>query len=164
MRYGLYDIYCSAHRDQCSLIIRSFWLHGVVGADLRPDSSYPIHLLLAGKPCVGCRSQGDCCLHLRYTCVLLAGRPYVGYRSRRAQQMASCTFVSSCLLLAGRPHIDERHKFWHCVISIGRRVRACTRLSVAAKTLTTRDHVRAISGPSTLFNTYRLPFATDIPQ
>ncbi|KAF1835736.1 hypothetical protein BDW02DRAFT_567776 [Decorospora gaudefroyi] len=37
-------------------------------------------------------------------------------------------------------------------MSIGRRVRACTRLSVAAKTLTTRDHVRAISGPSTLFN------------
>jgi hypothetical protein len=70
-----------------------------------PHCSYPIHLLLAGKPHVGCRSQGDCCLHLRYTSVLLAGKPYVGYRSRRAQQMASCTFVSSCLLLAGRPHI-----------------------------------------------------------
>jgi hypothetical protein len=70
-----------------------------------PHCSHPIHLLLAGKPYVGCRSQGDCCLHLRYTCVLLAGRPYVGYRSRRAQQMASCTFVSFCLLLAGRPHI-----------------------------------------------------------
>jgi hypothetical protein len=39
MRYGLYDIYCSAHYDQCSLIIRSFWLHGVVGADLRPDNN-----------------------------------------------------------------------------------------------------------------------------
>ena len=39
MRYGLYDIYCSAHYNQCSLIIRSFWLHGVVGADLRPDNN-----------------------------------------------------------------------------------------------------------------------------
>jgi hypothetical protein len=38
MRYGLYDIYCSAHYNQCSLIIRFFWLHGVVGADLRSDS------------------------------------------------------------------------------------------------------------------------------
>jgi hypothetical protein len=34
----VYNIYCSAHHDQCSLIILSFWLHGVVGADLRPDS------------------------------------------------------------------------------------------------------------------------------
>jgi hypothetical protein len=40
----------------------------------------------------------------------------------------------------------------HCVISVGRRVRACTRLSVAAKALATRDHVRGISGPSTLPN------------
>jgi hypothetical protein len=24
--------------DQCSLIIRTFWLHGVVGADLHPDT------------------------------------------------------------------------------------------------------------------------------
>jgi hypothetical protein len=47
---------------------------------------------------------------------------------------------------------DERHKFWHCVVSIGRRVRACKRLSEAAKMLTTRDHVRGISGPSTLLN------------
>jgi hypothetical protein len=70
-----------------------------------PHCSHPIHLLLAGKPYVGCRSQGDCCLHLRYTCVRLAGKPYLGYRSRRAQQIASCTFVSSCLLLAGKPHI-----------------------------------------------------------
>jgi hypothetical protein len=34
-------------------------------------------------------------------------------------------------------------------------VRACKRLSEAAKTLTTRDHVRGISGPSTLFNKNR---------
>jgi hypothetical protein len=40
----------------------------------------------------------------------------------------------------------------HCVMSIGRRVRACTRLLVAAKALATRDHVRDISGPSTLPN------------
>jgi hypothetical protein len=41
----------------------------------------------------------------------------------------------------------------HNVMCIGRRVRACKRLSGAAKTLTTRDHVRGISGPSTLFKT-----------
>jgi hypothetical protein len=40
----------------------------------------------------------------------------------------------------------------HCVISVGRRVRACTRLSEAAKALATRDHVRGISRPSTLPN------------
>jgi hypothetical protein len=38
MQHGLHDIYCSAQHDQCSLIIRTFWLHGVVGADLRPDN------------------------------------------------------------------------------------------------------------------------------
>jgi hypothetical protein len=38
MQHGLHDIYCSAQHDQCSLIIRTFWLHGVVGADLRPDT------------------------------------------------------------------------------------------------------------------------------
>jgi hypothetical protein len=70
-----------------------------------PHCSHPIYLLLTGKLYVGCCSQGDRCLHLSYTCVLLASRPHVGYRSRRAQQMASCTFVSSCLLLAGRPYI-----------------------------------------------------------
>jgi hypothetical protein len=48
--------------------------------------------------------------------------------------------------------IDEKHKFWHCGISMGRRVRACTRLSEPAKALTTRDYVRGISGPSTLLN------------
>jgi hypothetical protein len=37
---------------------------------------------------------------------------------------------------------------------IGRRVRAYTRLLEAAKALTTRDYVRGISGPSTLFNSY----------
>jgi hypothetical protein len=47
---------------------------------------------------------------------------------------------------------DGRHKIWHRVMSIGRRVRACTRLSEAAKALTTRDHVRGISGLSTLLN------------
>jgi hypothetical protein len=41
----------------------------------------------------------------------------------------------------------------HCVISMGRRVRACTRLSEAAKALATRDHVRDISGLSALSNT-----------
>jgi hypothetical protein len=40
----------------------------------------------------------------------------------------------------------------HCVISIRRRVRACTRLLVAAKALATRDYVRGISRPSTLPN------------
>jgi hypothetical protein len=35
---------------------------------------------------------------------------------------------------------------------IGRRVRACTRLTEAAKALATRDHVRGISGPSALSN------------
>jgi hypothetical protein len=33
----------------------------------------------------------------------------------------------------------------HCVISIRRRIRACTRLLVAAKALATRDYVRDIS-------------------
>jgi hypothetical protein len=40
----------------------------------------------------------------------------------------------------------------HCVMSVGRRVRASTRLTEAAKALATRDHVRGISGPSTLPN------------
>jgi hypothetical protein len=48
---------------------------------------------------------------------------------------------------------DERPKFWHCVMCIGRRKRACKRLSEAAKTLTTRDHVKGISGRSTPLNT-----------
>jgi hypothetical protein len=39
------------------------------------------------------------------------------------------------------------------VISIRRRVRACTRLLVAAKALATRDYVRGISRLSTLPNT-----------
>jgi hypothetical protein len=39
-------------------------------------------------------------------------------------------------------------KSMHCVMSIGRRVRACTRLSVAAKALATRDYVKDISGLS----------------
>jgi hypothetical protein len=39
-------------------------------------------------------------------------------------------------------------------MSVGRRVRACTRLSGPAKALTTCDYVRGISGPSTLLNTY----------
>jgi hypothetical protein len=38
---------------------------------------------------------------------------------------------------------------WYC---IGRRVRACTKLTEAAKALATRDHVRGISGPSALSN------------
>jgi hypothetical protein len=37
MQHVLHNIYCSAQHDQCSLIIHIFWLHGVVGADLRPD-------------------------------------------------------------------------------------------------------------------------------
>jgi hypothetical protein len=37
-------------------------------------------------------------------------------------------------------------------MSMGRRVRACTRLSGPAKALTTRDYVRGISGLSTLLN------------
>jgi hypothetical protein len=36
----------------------------------------------------------------------------------------------------------------YCVMSMGRRVRACTRLLKAAKALATRDHVRGISGLS----------------
>jgi hypothetical protein len=35
---------------------------------------------------------------------------------------------------------------------MGRRLRACTRLSGPVKALTTRDYVRGISGPSTLLN------------
>jgi hypothetical protein len=38
------------------------------------------------------------------------------------------------------------------VVNRTRCVRACKRLAEAAKTPTTRDHVRGISGPSTLFN------------
>jgi hypothetical protein len=41
------------------------------------------------------------------------------------------------------------------VVCIRRGVRACKRLSEAAKTLATRDHVIGISGPSTLFNNKR---------
>jgi hypothetical protein len=55
----------------------------------------------------------------------------------------------------------------HCVMSMGRRVRACTRLLVAAKALATRDHVRGISGPSTLPNSINgndKVFSTDILQ
>jgi hypothetical protein len=40
----------------------------------------------------------------------------------------------------------------HDVMCIGRRVRACKKLSEAAKALTTRDHVRGIGGPSTFLN------------
>jgi hypothetical protein len=48
-------------------------------------------------------------------------------------------------------------KSMHCVMSIGRRVRACTRLSEAAKALATRDHVKDISGPSALSNNIKFP-------
>jgi hypothetical protein len=44
----------------------------------------------------------------------------------------------------------------HCVMSIRRRVRACTRLLVAAKALATRDYVRGISRLSTLPNSFNL--------
>jgi hypothetical protein len=40
----------------------------------------------------------------------------------------------------------------HCVLSIGRRMRASTRLTEAAKALATRDYVRGISRLSTLPN------------
>jgi hypothetical protein len=40
----------------------------------------------------------------------------------------------------------------HCVMSVGKRVRACTGLSEGAKALATRDHVRDISGLSALSN------------
>jgi hypothetical protein len=40
------------------------------------------------------------------------------------------------------------------VVCIERRVRVCKTLSEAAKTLTTRDHVRGISGPPTLLNNW----------
>jgi hypothetical protein len=40
----------------------------------------------------------------------------------------------------------------HCVMSIGRRVRACTKLLVATKALATRDYVKDISRPLALFN------------
>jgi hypothetical protein len=46
MQHGLHDIYCSAQHDQCSLIIHTFWLHGVVGADLRPDNLVKTHYFL----------------------------------------------------------------------------------------------------------------------
>jgi hypothetical protein len=42
VQHGLYDIYCSAHNNRWSSIIRSFWLLGVVGADLRPDNYFDI--------------------------------------------------------------------------------------------------------------------------
>jgi hypothetical protein len=42
----------------------------------------------------------------------------------------------------------------HNVMCVGRCVRACTRLSEAAKAQTPRDHVRGIGGPSTLLNIY----------
>jgi hypothetical protein len=67
-------------------------------------------------------------------------------------QLLISTSATTLLSSTGRLR-DEKYKFWHCVMSIGRRVRACKRLSEAAKALTTRDHVRGISGPSTLFNT-----------
>jgi hypothetical protein len=41
----------------------------------------------------------------------------------------------------------------YCVISIGRRVRACIRLLKAAKALATRDYVRDISRLLALSNT-----------
>jgi hypothetical protein len=44
----------------------------------------------------------------------------------------------------------------HDVMCIGRRVRACTRLSEAAKALTTLDHVIGISGTSTPLNSKRI--------
>jgi hypothetical protein len=56
------------------------------------------------------------------------------------------------MLLRLTRQIDERYRFWHFVVSIGRRVRACTRLSEPAKALSTRNYVRGISGPSTLLN------------
>jgi hypothetical protein len=40
----------------------------------------------------------------------------------------------------------------HDMMCIGRRARACKRLSEAAKTLTTRDHVKGIGGTSTPLN------------
>jgi hypothetical protein len=46
MRNSLHDMYCSAHHDQCSLIIRTFWLLDVVGADLRPDTRRKSTLLI----------------------------------------------------------------------------------------------------------------------
>jgi hypothetical protein len=49
-------------------------------------------------------------------------------------------------------NVMEDMSSMHNVMCIGRRVKACKRLSEAAKTRTTRDHVRGISGPSTLFN------------
>jgi hypothetical protein len=49
MQHGLHDIYCSAQHDQCSLIIRTFWLHGVVGADLRSDNFCHVRRETAGS-------------------------------------------------------------------------------------------------------------------
>jgi hypothetical protein len=43
-------------------------------------------------------------------------------------------------------------RFGMMLCCIGRRVRASTRLTEAAKALATRDHVRGISGPSALSN------------
>jgi hypothetical protein len=45
----------------------------------------------------------------------------------------------------------------HCVMSIGRRVRARTKHSEAAKALATRDHVRDISGLSAPSNNIVIP-------
>jgi hypothetical protein len=49
---------------------------------------------------------------------------------------------------------DERHEKHALCDVYGRRVRASTRLTEAAKALATRDYVRGISGPSALSNTY----------
>jgi hypothetical protein len=46
---------------------------------------------------------------------------------------------------------------------IGRRVRACTRLTEAAKALATRDHVRGISGPSALSNNHDGIYDINVP-
>jgi hypothetical protein len=54
-------------------------------------------------------------------------------------------------------HLMKGTKNMHCVMSMGRRVRACTRLSKAAKALFTRDHVRGISGLSAPSNTINSP-------
>jgi hypothetical protein len=94
------------------------------------------------------RTEGSDVEHLSSACLI------------RSRLDAKLPDLSVCSTLRTKPKLamdgmlcDERHKFWQCVLSIGRRVRACTRLSEPAKALTTRDYVRGVSGPSTLLNT-----------
>jgi hypothetical protein len=68
MQHGLHNIYCSAQHDQCSLIIHTFWLHGVVGADLHPDTHKVTSRLLSKVSClIGATLSFSCRIMRVYT-------------------------------------------------------------------------------------------------